>query len=250
MSDVLQRINPDWLLFIGVFLGVLLLVEGLRQLLSRRETTDEARSRRMRMVSAGTDIQERLDILAPQRKSRLAGGSLDLRGCFWLPGCRPAPARSSSQRSSWPELSRSGFRHSSRGRWPSSSPRPSPSHCRCWCSSQFVRSARNVSPPQLPDALDLMARGLRAGHPLNTSIANVAETMPDPIGTEFGIVVDSVTYGEEITKAMQKLGERNPSEDFTYLAAAIAIQHESGGQPGTGSCNSVPNDARPHDDAS
>jgi len=232
MTDVLQRINPDWLLFIGVFLGVLLLVEGLRQLLSRRETTDEARSRRMRMVSAGTDIQERLDILAPQRKSRLAGGSLDLTGLLLAAGLPPRPGAflfAAVVVAGAVALGLSAFL--------------------AWPLAVLIASAISVALPllvlvaireertkrlasQLPDALDLMARGLRAGHPLNTSIANVAETMPDPIGTEFGIVVDSVTYGEEITKAMQKLGERNPSEDFTYLAAAIAIQHESGGNLG------------------
>jgi tight adherence protein B len=84
----------------------------------------------------------------------------------------------------------------------------------------------------LPDALDLMARGLKAGHPLNTSIATVAETMPDPIGSEFGIVVDLVTYGDDITTAIDKLARRNGNEDFRYLAAAIAIQHGSGGNLG------------------
>jgi tight adherence protein B len=50
---------------------------------------------------------------------------------------------------------------------------------------------------QLPDALDLMARGLKVGHPLNTSIGAVAREMPDPIGTEFGLVFDQVSYGED-----------------------------------------------------
>ena len=85
---------------------------------------------------------------------------------------------------------------------------------------------------QLPDALDLMSRGLKAGHPLNTSIATVAETMPDPIGSEFGIIVDQVSVGDDIVTAVRKLAQRTPSEDFQYLAASISIQHGTGGNLG------------------
>ena len=96
-----------------------------------------------------------------------------------------------------------------------------------------IRDARRQKlSAQLPDALDLMARGLRAGHPLNTSIATVAETMPDPIGTEFGILVDQISYGDEMVVAVRKLAERVPTEDFRYLAASIAIQHGTGGNLG------------------
>ena len=54
---------------------------------------------------------------------------------------------------------------------------------------------------QLPDALELMARGLRVGHPLNTSIASVAQEMSDPIGSEFGIIFDQINYGDDLPLA-------------------------------------------------
>jgi tight adherence protein B len=60
----------------------------------------------------------------------------------------------------------------------------------------------------------------------------VAETMPDPIGTEFGIMVDQISYGDELVVAFRKLADRNPSEDFNYLAVSIAIQHGTGGNLG------------------
>lgn len=97
-------------------------------------------------------------------------------------------------------------------------------------SLQTARTKRISA--QLPDALDLMARALRAGHPLSASIGTVAETMPDPIGTEFGIMVDQISYGEELVTAFRKLAERNPTEDFQYLAVSIAIQHGTGGNLG------------------
>jgi tight adherence protein B len=85
---------------------------------------------------------------------------------------------------------------------------------------------------QLPDALDLMARSLRSGYPLSASIRTVAESMQDPIATEFGIVVDQISYGDELVVAMRKLSDRVPTEDFRYLAASVAIQHGTGGNLG------------------
>jgi tight adherence protein B len=81
----------------------------------------------------------------------------------------------------------------------------------------------------LPDALDQMARGLRVGHPLNTSIANVAREMPDPIGTEFGLIADQISFGDDLVDAVQEFAERVDLEDVHYLSASIAIQHGTGG---------------------
>ena len=82
---------------------------------------------------------------------------------------------------------------------------------------------------QLPDALDMMARGLKVGHPLNASLATVAKEMPDPIATEFGLVVDQVAYGDDLTDAFNEFADRINQEDLQYLATAIAIQHGTGG---------------------
>lgn len=82
---------------------------------------------------------------------------------------------------------------------------------------------------QLPDALDLIVRSLRAGHPISTAIAMVASEMPDPIGSEFGIVVDEMTYGYDLTTALRNLGERVPQDDLRYVVITIEIQHDSGG---------------------
>ncbi len=228
MTDILSRVDPGWLLFVGVFLGALLLIEGMRQLLSRRETDTEARSRRMRMVAAGTDVAERLSVLAP----RQAGEGGPLAALMASAGLNRAPALyavvallcAAALTATLLQLI---------GLVPA-----------ILCSlALFVllpllvmmsmRDARRQKlSAQLPDALDLMARGLRAGHPLNTSMATVAETMPDPIGTEFGILFDQISYGDEMVVAVRKLAERVPTEDFQYLAASIAIQHGTGGNLG------------------
>ena len=82
---------------------------------------------------------------------------------------------------------------------------------------------------QLPDALDLMVRSLRVGHPINGAIAIVAREMPDPIGTEFGLMADEATYGMSVTDALDKLTARVPVPDLRFLAIAVNIQASSGG---------------------
>jgi tight adherence protein B len=82
---------------------------------------------------------------------------------------------------------------------------------------------------QLPDALDLMVRSLRVGHPINAAVSIVAREMPDPIGTEFGLIADEATYGMNVSEAMDRMAARVPVPDLRFLAIAINIQATSGG---------------------
>ena len=82
---------------------------------------------------------------------------------------------------------------------------------------------------QLPDALDLMVRSLRVGHPMTASIGIVAREMPDPLGTEFGLVADEATYGMNVNQALERVADRIPVADLRFLAVAMNIQATSGG---------------------
>ncbi len=82
---------------------------------------------------------------------------------------------------------------------------------------------------QLPDALDVIVRSLRAGHPTPVAIGLVAREMPDPIGTEFGIVSDEMTYGKPLPEAVKGLVDRVGLDDLRLLVIAISIQFTTGG---------------------
>lgn len=82
---------------------------------------------------------------------------------------------------------------------------------------------------QLPDALDLMVRSLRVGHPMTAAIGIVAREMADPLGTEFGLIADEATYGMSVTEAMDRVAARVPVHDLKFLAIALNIQATSGG---------------------
>lgn len=82
---------------------------------------------------------------------------------------------------------------------------------------------------QLPEALDLITRGLKAGHPVPVAVSMVSREMPDPIGTEFGIVSDEVTYGSDMVTALRNLYERVGHEDLPLFVTAVSIQSTTGG---------------------
>ncbi|WP_225027663.1 type II secretion system F family protein [Xinfangfangia pollutisoli] len=82
---------------------------------------------------------------------------------------------------------------------------------------------------QLPDAVELMVRSLRVGHPFSSAIGIVAKEVPDPLGTEFGVIADEAAYGRDVSEALKAFAERMDSQDLRFLAVAVAIQQQSGG---------------------
>ena len=82
---------------------------------------------------------------------------------------------------------------------------------------------------QLPDAVELMVRSLRVGHPFTSAVAIVAREVADPLGTEFGMIADEAAYGRDISEALKEFAERMDSQDLRFLAVAVTIQQTSGG---------------------
>src|SRR6266478_9461743 len=85
---------------------------------------------------------------------------------------------------------------------------------------------------QFPDALDMIVRSLRAGHPVPIAINMVAREMPDPIGSEFGIITDEITYGADLETALRNLNVRLGQDDLPLFVTAVAIQGSTGGNLG------------------
>ena len=82
---------------------------------------------------------------------------------------------------------------------------------------------------QLPDAVELMVRSLRVGHPFSSAIGIVAKEVPDPLGSEFGVIADEAAYGRDVGDALKALAERMDMQDLRFLAVAVTIQQQSGG---------------------
>ncbi|WP_171132331.1 MULTISPECIES: type II secretion system F family protein [unclassified Ruegeria] len=222
----------NYLTLACVFVGMFMLITGVFHFARRGENHAEARNRRMRMVRQGVTDEDRLALLLPETQTGFfakipffgnlpdtlvqAGlhvsaknfvllclfGTLAIAtvGMMFLPPWQAAPIALIIG-VLMPAL--------------------------VVKSRQTERQKALTS--QLPDALELMARGLKIGHPVNTSIKAVADEMQDPIGTEFGIIFDQISFGDELPDAVQDFADRVGSEDAQYLAASMAIQHGTGG---------------------
>jgi tight adherence protein B len=82
---------------------------------------------------------------------------------------------------------------------------------------------------QMPEALDVVKRALKAGHPFSQALKLVAEDMQDPIGHEFDLVFSEINYGGDLRTALLGLLERVPSVTVMALVTAVLVQKETGG---------------------
>jgi tight adherence protein B len=102
-----------------------------------------------------------------------------------------------------------------------------------WLVLVFLRSRRKKAfGAQFADGLDIIVRSLRAGHPVPVAIAMVAREMRDPIGSEFGIIADEITYGSDLETALRNLYFRVGDDDLPLFVTAVAIQGTTGGNLG------------------
>ncbi|MGR3464980.1 type II secretion system F family protein [Limimaricola sp.] len=82
---------------------------------------------------------------------------------------------------------------------------------------------------QLPEAIELMVRSLRVGHPFSSAIGIVAREVPDPLGSEMGMIADEAAYGRDMSESLKIMAERLDMQDLRFLAVAVTIQRQAGG---------------------
>jgi len=82
---------------------------------------------------------------------------------------------------------------------------------------------------QMPEALDVIKRALKAGHPFSQTLKLVAEDMEDPVAREFDLVFSDINYGGDLRRALLGLLERVPSISVMSLVTAVLVQKETGG---------------------
>lgn len=97
----------------------------------------------------------------------------------------------------------------------------------------FLRKRRfKVFGQQLPEALELMARGLRAGHSLQAGFQLVGQETSDPLGTEFLRVFEEQNLGFSLEQALEGMTDRVPNLDLKFFATAVILQRQTGGDLG------------------
>jgi len=97
-----------------------------------------------------------------------------------------------------------------------------------WISMK-AKKRMDMLEEQLPDAIELMVRSLKVGHPFSSAVSIVASEVSDPLATEFGIIADESAYGRDVGEALKDMAERLDMQDLRFLAVAVTIQQQSGG---------------------
>ena len=97
-----------------------------------------------------------------------------------------------------------------------------------WVNSK-AKKRMSMIEEQLPDAVELMVRSLRVGHPFSSAISIVSKEIEDPLATEFGVIADESAYGRDVGEALKDMAERLDMQDLRFLSVAVTIQQQSGG---------------------
>lgn len=97
-----------------------------------------------------------------------------------------------------------------------------------WLSKTATKRMAMIE-EQLPEAIELMVRSLRVGHPFSSAIQIVAKEIADPLGTEMGMISDEAAYGRDMGETLKAMAERLDMQDMRFLAVAVTIQQQSGG---------------------
>ncbi len=225
--------NSIYLVYALAAVATIMVVETVFLLLSGQSAKREAVNRRMRLSSEKNNQREVLQLL---RKERGTDGNWRAMGVAWLRQLR----------------AQSGMRMAL-GRFLMTTTAISiaagalvmfkglPSYAAAGVAFVLIllmpvlvmRSMRKrrlkVFGSQLPEALELITRGLKAGHPVPVAVGMVGREMPDPIGSEFGMVADEITYGSDLVSALQAMHKRVGHEDLPLFVTAVGIQSTSGG---------------------
>ncbi len=97
-----------------------------------------------------------------------------------------------------------------------------------WVSGKAKKRMAMIA-EQLPEAVELMVRSLRVGHPFSSAVSIVAREVADPLGTEMGMISDEAAYGRDMGETLKAMAERLDNQDMRFLAVAVTIQQTSGG---------------------
>jgi tight adherence protein B len=220
-------------LYAALFIGVLLAFDGILEFFSRGNGGEEAINRRLRMLASGADPEEVLNLLRRRRPAdglERVPGLREWQTLVIQSGIATAPGRllallllgAAGLALILMLLGIAGLTALTLALLLGIA-------LPVMILVQIRSRRANRIARQLPDGIDLMVRSLRAGHPLNAAFQVIAREMPDPLGSEMGIVADAITYGDDLTDAVTAFADRVGIEDARYLAVAINIQAGTGG---------------------
>ncbi len=231
-----MQLSIEPLIYIGIFVGVIMLVNGIYLLVFGKSISLNARvNRRLTMLESGTSREDVLAKLRKELDQHKGGVSLPFYQMIADKAQRGNIAFSPNQlmlmmvvgmvvafllltiltSTSFPIRLLVSVAMGVGGIY-------------FWVNSKAKKRIAMFE-EQLPDAVELMVRSLRVGHPFVSAINTVSREMADPIASELGIIADEAAYGRDVSEAIQSMAERLGIQDLRFLAVAVGIQQTSGG---------------------
>lgn len=228
--------SPEPIIYGAIFIAVLMMVEGLYLVIFGKSIRLNSRvNRRIDLLEKGNDREKVLETLRREREQHQGGISIPLYSIIQKKAHKANIAFS-------PKalilvmigLSGAAFVGLTFGTTASFQIRVGVSIVMgfgavfMWLNKK-AKARMSLIEEQLPDAVELMVRSLRVGHPFSSAVNIVAQEVADPLGSEFGIIADEASYGMEITESLAKMAETIDMQDMRFLAVAVSIQQKSGG---------------------
>ena len=231
-----MAISAEPVIYALIFLGVLLLVEGIYLTVFGRSISLNNRvNRRLEMLEKGTGREEVLEKLRKEMEQHMASRQIPLYSLLANKAQKAAIAFSPQQLIMiMAALSAVAFIGLSIATETAAPLRLGLAvvigvgAVYTWVNGK-AKKRTGLIEEQLPDAVELMVRSLRVGHPFSSAIGIVAKEVQDPLASEFGVIADEAAYGRDMGEALKDMAERIDLQDLRFLAVAVTIQQQSGG---------------------
>ena len=228
--------SPEPIIYGLIFIGVLVLVEGIYLVAFGKSISLNSRvNRRLEMLEKGTRREEVLEKLRKEMEQHMSAKSIPLYSLLAEKAQRAAIAFSPQQLIMiMGGVSVAAFMGLTIGTETQTPVRMLLSVAIgiggvfVWVSMKANKRMSMIE-EQLPDAVELMVRSLRVGHPFTNAISIVSKEIQDPLASEFGVIADEAAYGRDVGEALKDMAERLDMQDLRFLAVAVTIQQQAGG---------------------
>jgi tight adherence protein B len=231
-----MELSIEPLIYLGIFIGIIMLVNGIYLAVFGKSISLNARvNRRLTMLESGTSREDVLDKLRKEMDQHKSGISLP----FYTLIADKAQKANIAFTPQQLMLVMVGAAVAAFLLMTILTTASLPIRALCsvgmgvggvyfWVNST-AKKRINLLEEQLPDAVELMVRSLRVGHPFVSAINTVSREMSDPIASELGIIADEAAYGRDVAESIRAMAERLGIQDLRFLAVAVGIQQTSGG---------------------
>ena len=231
-----MNISIEPLIYIGIFVGVVMLVQGIYLLVFGKSVSLNARvNRRMSMLDKGSSKEDVLAKLRKEMDQHMSSRGVPLYSLIADKAQKANIAFTPKQlmyvmagRAVASFLLMSILTQASLPLTILLSIAFGIGTVYYWVNSKAKKRIGLIE-EQLPDAVELMVRSLRVGHPFVSAINSVAKEVADPLGSELGVIADEAAYGKDVAESIANMAERLGIQDLHFMAVAVGIQQTSGG---------------------